>query len=89
MRIAGQVDDRTNGDPGRLQVDDKLRQTGMTVLCASRGAEQRDHIVAVHRAGRPYLLPVDAPAVRGALGAGANARKIRSRSRLAHPDAEE
>ena len=61
----------------------------MAILSASRGAEQRDHIVAVHRAGRPYLLPVDPPAARGALGAGANARKVRSRSRLAHPDAEE
>src|SRR3546814_1110294 len=38
--------------------------------------------------GRPYLLAIESPARRGAFGAGANARQVRSRSRLAHSDAK-
>src|SRR3546814_12595459 len=41
------------------------------------------------RVGCPDFLAVEAPARCGALGAGADACEVRSRSGLAHPDAEE
>ena len=89
MRVAGQIDDRPHRDARRLQVDDQLRQARVPILAAARGAEQRDHIVAVHRVGGPDLLPVDAPAGLGPRRAGADACEVGSRPRLAHPDAEE
>src|SRR3546814_14217366 len=89
MRVAGQILDRADGHPGRLQVDDQLRQAAMALGCRTRRPHQRDHVVGATRVGCHDFLAVEAPARCGALGPGASACEVRSRFVIPRPDAYE
>ena len=85
---AGEIDDRTDRDAGRLEVDEELRQPLVLLVRHHRGAEERDRVVGEVRVGGPHLGAVHAVAAVDGRRPRADGGEVGARVGLAHADGE-
>src|SRR5207247_1258234 len=89
VMLAGEVDDRPDGDALRVaQIDEELCQTLVLLVRHDLRAEERDRVVGEMGVRRPYLGAVDEVAALGLRRARADGGQIGARIRLAHADGE-
>src|SRR2546427_4602878 len=89
MMLAGEVDDRPDGDALRVaQIDEELCQPLVLLVRHDLRAEERDRVVGEMGVRRPYLGAVDEVAALGLRRARADGGQIGARIRLAHADGE-
>src|SRR5206468_11757846 len=89
VMLAGEVDDRTDGDAVRVaQVDEELREALLLLVRHHLRAEERDRVVGQMRVRGPHLGAVDEVAAVGPGGARADRREVGARVGLAHADGE-
>jgi len=86
--LAGEVDDRPDRHPRRLQVEYQLAEAAVTVVFGRCSAHERDREMRLVRIARPHLGAGDLVAALDCHRTSADRGEVGPRIRLAHPDTE-